>query len=96
MPQIELTEKADSDLDAIHEHYASLAGYRRADNMLAEIFAAIEQVGTFSGMGRPSQIPDVRELVLTRYPFIVSYVIERNVVYITRILHERNERFFAD
>ncbi|KPY91117.1 hypothetical protein ALO43_200258 [Pseudomonas tremae] len=43
-------------------------------------------------MGRPSQAPDVRELVLTRYPFLVSYVVRSQVVFIVRVLHERNER----
>ncbi|PPS29218.1 plasmid stabilization protein ParE, partial [Pseudomonas amygdali pv. morsprunorum] len=32
------------------------------------------------------------ELVLTRYPFVVSYVVRTQVVFIVRVLHERNER----
>ena len=93
MPQIELSEKADSDLDGIHEYYAALIGYRRADGVLDEIFGSIEQLATFPGMGRSAQNPDVRELVLTRYPFVVSYIFRHEVVFIARILHERNERF---
>lgn len=93
MPQIELSEKADSDLDAIHEYYASLVGNRRADEVLTEIFSSIEQLETFPGMGRSAQNPDVRELVLNRYPFVVSYIVRRDIVFIARILHERNERF---
>ncbi|KPY73798.1 Plasmid stabilization system family protein [Pseudomonas syringae pv. syringae] len=34
----------------------------------------------------------MRELVLTRYPFVVSYVVRTQVVFIVRVLHERNER----
>lgn len=93
MPQIELSEKAESDLDAIHEYYAPLVGYQRADAVLGEIFGSIEQLATFPGMGRQAQTPDVRELVLNRYPFVVNYILKRNIVYIARILHERNERF---
>lgn len=92
MPQIELSEKADSDLEAIHEHYAGLMGHQRADEVINTILESIEQLATFTGMGRPSQTPDVRELVLTRYPFVVSYVVRTQVVFIVRVLHERNER----
>ncbi|MDY7559742.1 type II toxin-antitoxin system RelE/ParE family toxin [Pseudomonas sp. 10B1] len=89
---IELTEKAQSDLDAIHEHYVSHLGNGRADAVIADIFDSIEQLKTFRGMGRPSQAPDVRELVLTRYPFIVAYHVAHEIISIVRILHERNER----
>ncbi|RRV04439.1 type II toxin-antitoxin system RelE/ParE family toxin [Pseudomonas sp. v388] len=92
MLRIELSEKADSDLEAIHEHYAGLMGYERADAAIGAILESIEQLATFTGMGRPSQTPDVRELVLTRYPFVVSYVVRAQIVFIVRILHERNER----
>lgn len=92
MPHIELTEKAQSDLDAIHEHDASHSGNRRADTVIADIFESIEQLKTFKGMGHPSQAPDVRELVLTRYPFIVAYHVAHETVSIVRILHEHNER----
>ncbi|MFS2156128.1 type II toxin-antitoxin system RelE/ParE family toxin [Pseudomonas sp. Pseusp122] len=88
MLQIELSEKAESDLDAIHEYYAPLVGFQRADAVLAEIFASIEQLETFPGMGCSAQNPDVRELVLDRYPFAVSYIVKRKIVYIARILHE--------
>ncbi|MBX8500003.1 type II toxin-antitoxin system RelE/ParE family toxin [Pseudomonas lijiangensis] len=93
MPQIELSEKADSDLDAIHGYYAALIGDLRADTVISEIFASIEQLEAFPGMGRPAQNPDVRELVLNRYPFVVSYIVKQDIVFIARILHERNERF---
>jgi toxin ParE1/3/4 len=92
VPLIELTEKAQSDLDAIHEHYASHSGDHRADTAITDIFESIEQLKIFRGMGRPSQAPDVRELVLTRYPFIVAYHVAHKTISIVRILHERNER----
>lgn len=92
MSRIEITEKADSDLDAIHEHYAALMGYARADNVIATIFESIELLATQPGMGRPSQSPDVRELVLTRYPYVISYLMRADVLFILRVLHERNER----
>nr|WP_232922922.1 type II toxin-antitoxin system RelE/ParE family toxin [Pseudomonas syringae] len=69
-----------------------MMGHQRADEAVNTILVSIEQLATFTGMGRPSQTPDVRELVLTRYPFVVSYVVRTQVVFIVRVLHERNER----
>jgi plasmid stabilization system protein ParE len=93
VPRIELSNKADSDLEAIHENYAGLIGYERADAVIATIIEAFKKLAVFPGMGRPSQTPDVRELVMTRYPFVITYAVRAETVFIVRILHERNERF---
>ena len=92
MPSIALTDKADSDLEAIHEHYAACRGTVFADDVIAQIFEALEKLEMFTGMGRPSQMPDIRELVLSRFPFIAPYRVVGNQIQILRILHERNER----
>ena len=92
MPSIALTDKADSDLASIHEHYTSCRGARFTDDVIAEIFEALEKLELFTGMGRPSQMPDIRELVLSRLPFIAPYRVVGRQIQILRILHERNER----
>ena len=92
MPRIELSYKADSDLEALHETYAGLIGDERADAVIATIIETFKKLAVFPGMGRPCQIPDVRELVMTRYPFIIIYAVRADTVFIVRILHERNER----
>ncbi len=92
MPNIALTDKADSDLESIHEYYESRLGTASADDVVAHIFESLEQLETFTGLGRPSQRPDVRELVLSRFPFIAPYRVVHGEVQILRILHQRTER----
>ncbi|WP_124313006.1 type II toxin-antitoxin system RelE/ParE family toxin [Pseudomonas chlororaphis] len=92
MPSITLTDKADSDLDSIHEYYESRLGTQSASAVVAEIIESLEQLETFTGLGRPSQVPDVRELVLSKFPFIAPYRVVGGEVQILRILHQRTER----
>ncbi len=92
MPNIALTDKADSDLESIHEYYETRLGTESADAVVADIIEALERLETFTGMGRPSQTPDVRELVFSRFPFIAPYRLRHNEVQILRILHQRTER----
>nr|WP_218177523.1 type II toxin-antitoxin system RelE/ParE family toxin [Pseudomonas gingeri] len=87
-----MTDKADSDLEAIHEHYESRLGAACADDVVAQIFESLEQLETFTGLGRPSQQPDVRELILSKFPFIAPYRVIHGEVQILRILHQRTER----
>lgn len=92
MPNIALTAKASSDLDSIHEYYESRLGPAAADAVLARIIEALEQLETFTGLGRPSQTPDVRELILGQFPFIAPYRLVHGEVQVLRILHQRTER----
>jgi plasmid stabilization system protein ParE len=90
--KIALTEKAQSDLDAIHEYCASTAGVSTANAVILRMLEALEQLGTFSGIGRPSQTPGVRELVFPHDPFIAPYRVSKHQVQILRVLHQRSER----
>lgn len=92
MPNIALTDKASSDLDSIHEYYQSRLEPAAADAVLAQIIEALEQLETFTGLGRPSQTPDVRELILSKFPFIAPYRLAYGEVQVLRILHQRTER----
>ena len=92
MPNIALTDKASSDLDSIHEYYDSRLGPDAADAVLAQIIDTLEQLETFTGLGRPSQTPDVRELILSKLPFIAPYRLMHGEVQVLRILHQRTER----
>ena len=87
-----MTEKAESDLDSIHEYYESRLGEKSAHVVIAQIIEALEQLETFTGLGRPSQTPDVRELILGKFPFIAPYRLAHDEVQILRILHQSTER----
>lgn len=92
MLSVVLTEKAESDLDSIHEYYQGVLGADAALEVIADFFDDFKQLGQFPGSGRPSVVPDVRELVMGEYPFIVPYRVMQGRVQILRVLHQRSER----
>ncbi|WP_081015167.1 type II toxin-antitoxin system RelE/ParE family toxin [Pseudomonas fluorescens] len=92
MPSVVLTEKADSDLDTIHEHYRKVVGAQAALEIISTILQSFERLEQFPGSGRPSGMPDVREVVLGRYPFIAPYRFSQGQVQVLRVLHQRSER----
>jgi len=92
VPSIVLTDKAQSDLDSIHEHYQSAIGAEGADEVILAILETLRQLQRFPGSGRPSVVPDIRELVLTRYPFVAPYRLEQGQLQVLRILHQRTKR----
>lgn len=90
--RITLTDKAQSDLDAIHEHYESQIGSERATDAIVRMLEALERLELFPGSGRPSQVPDVRDLVFPHHPFIAPYRVYQDEIQVLRILHQRAER----
>ncbi|WP_081504803.1 type II toxin-antitoxin system RelE/ParE family toxin [Pseudomonas sp. GM78] len=92
MPSVVLTEKAESDLDAIHEHYREVVGASTAIEIISTMLQCFRQLEQFPGSGRPSVMPDVRELVLGRYPFIAPYRFANGHIQVLRVLHQRSER----
>jgi plasmid stabilization system protein ParE len=92
VPSVVLTEKADSDLDTIHEHYRKVVGAKAALEIISMILQSFELLEQFPGSGRPSGMPDVRELVLGHYPFIAPYRFSHGQVQVLRVLHQRSER----
>ena len=73
MLTIALTDKAQSDLEGMHEYYAEICGSEVANRIVVDVLGQLESLRTFSGLGRPSQLPGVRELVLSRYPYAAPY-----------------------
>ena len=92
MPKVVLTEKAESDLDAIHEYYRDLIGFSAANDVITNILELFGQLELFPGSGRPSVMPDLRELVITEYPFIAPYRLMHRQIQVLRVLHQRTER----
>lgn len=92
MPNVVLTEIAESDLDNFHEHYRETAGADAAMKIISTILQSFKQLEVFPGSGRPSAMPDVRELVLDRYPFIAPYRFSQGTIQVLRVLHQPMER----
>jgi plasmid stabilization system protein ParE len=92
VPSVVLTEKAESDLDGIHEYYQRVLGVDAAFDVISIILQSFHQLERFPGSGRPSLVPDVRELVLGRFPFIAPYRLIDDQIQVLRVLHQRTER----
>jgi toxin ParE1/3/4 len=92
VPSVVLTEKAESDLDAIHEHYREVVGVGAAIEIISTMLQSFRQLEQFPGSGRPSVMPDIRELVLGRYPFIAPYRFANGQIQVLRVLHQCSER----
>ncbi|WKL50885.1 type II toxin-antitoxin system RelE/ParE family toxin [Pseudomonas kielensis] len=92
MPKIALTSKAESDLDGIYEHYAPLLGAKSSEGVVFHIIEALEMLETFPQMGKASDIPDCRELIISKYPFRATYTLKGEMIRIYRIEHQHAER----
>lgn len=92
MPKIALTSKAESDLDGIFEHYARLIGNERAEAVAFSVLEALSTLDAFPQLGRPSDIPDCRELIFSKYPYRAVYTVKGNKLLIYRILRQHAER----
>lgn len=91
MPRVAITDPAQSDLDDIFDHYAPLVGESEAEAIVIRILEQLELLETFAGMGRPSPKPGVREVVITRYPFVAPYRFEQDEIQVLRVVHQRSQ-----
>jgi plasmid stabilization system protein ParE len=90
--KLTLTEKAQSDLVGVHEYSTARSGSKAANRTVIEMLEALEILKTFSGLGRASQLPDIRELVFNHCPYIAPYRVKNGQVQVLRILHQRTDR----
>lgn len=91
MPKIALTSKAESDLDGIYEHYARLLGVEASEGVVFHLIEALTMLETFPQMGKASDIPDCRELIMSKYPYRAIYTRKGETLRIYRILHQHAE-----
>ncbi|WP_099270178.1 type II toxin-antitoxin system RelE/ParE family toxin [Pseudomonas sp. ICMP 561] len=92
MPKIALTSKAESDLDGIYDHYEPLIGAEGSEDIIFRILEAISMLESFPQLGKASVIPDCRELIISKYPYLAVYTLHGDTVKIYRILHQHAER----
>ena len=92
MPKIALTSKADSDLEGIYEHYEPLLGAEASEGVMFHILKALRMLEPFPQLGKASDIPDCRELIVSKYPYRAVYTLQGDTIKIYRILHQHAER----
>jgi toxin ParE1/3/4 len=91
VPELYLTPKAESDLDAINEHYTSVLGAAKGVEAVLSIIESLNMLKTFPHMGRAGRLADTRELVLSKYPFLAAYRVEGDALWVFRIVHQHTE-----
>jgi toxin ParE1/3/4 len=82
--KIIFTVEAKRDLDELRSYLKPLS-----PSGLAKVTAALEaRIVTGSrnpGSGRPTPRPDVRELIETKYGFLIPYIVQRDAFYVLRV-----------
>lgn len=92
MPKIAITNKAQDDLEQIGDYYAGAVSEDFAEGVVAYILSQLDQLRSFPGMGRPSQVEDVRDLIFSKYPFYAAYTMRDGNVVVLRVNHQRKQR----
>jgi plasmid stabilization system protein ParE len=92
VPKIALTSKAESDLDGIYDYYEPLLGAARSEAVIFHLIESLETLENFPQLGRASDIPDCRVLIITKYPYRAVYSLKGDTIFVYRILHQHAER----
>ncbi|MCM0044004.1 MAG: type II toxin-antitoxin system RelE/ParE family toxin [Burkholderiaceae bacterium] len=67
--------------------YIARESPENARAFLRHLTSSVKELATHPHLGRPGRVLGTRELVITRYPYIVPYRIRENSVEILRVLH---------
>jgi addiction module RelE/StbE family toxin len=80
-------------LDSIFA-YIARDNPKAAAAVVDHIEATAKLIGRFPSMGRPTDEPDVRIRVITRYPYLLVYKIlaDREEIRIMRVFHQAQKR----
>ncbi len=85
--KIEFSKKAFEDLESIKK-YIYENDELAAQKVVSYIVERIETIiANNPGVGRAGRVLGTRELILTKYPYIIPYFVKDNIVYIIRVLH---------
>lgn len=85
--QIKFSKSAIQDLDSIQK-YICENNRKAAKEVVSYIINKIETViAQNPAAGRAGRVLRTRELIITKYPYIIPYQVRENTIYILRILH---------
>jgi plasmid stabilization system protein ParE len=76
----------DAEADYIAEENAAAAA-----EMFVCVKAQVDALADFPATGRPGRVPNTRELVIDRYPFIVPYRVVGDELHVLRVFHTRRK-----
>ncbi|MGD9581314.1 MAG: type II toxin-antitoxin system RelE/ParE family toxin [Vampirovibrionia bacterium] len=84
---IKWTELASQDLDFIHD-YIVKDNPTAAVDVVIHVMESVEKlIPQNTAIGRPGRLLGTRELIITKYPYIVLYRILNNEIEVIRVIH---------
>lgn len=86
MMVIEWLDDAVEDLEALYL-YISDENPMAANHAAKRILDAVELLIEHPSLGRPGRVPNTRELVISKTPYIIPYCIEKKIIRILRVFH---------
>ncbi len=90
------TRRADEDVDRAVDRYRGEAGAEVADRLVSALEDTFDLMARFPFVGdsrfaADTGIPDLRSLVLGRFPYVVLYTVEGETARVHRVLHLRRD-----
>ena len=86
--QLSWSQPALRDVSAL-QAYIAQDNPEAAKRQVALISTGVNRLLGFPELGRPGRRPRTRELVVSKTPFIVAYMLQGEVIHILRVLHSR-------
>ncbi len=87
MFKVAWTPEADQDLEDILTYYLEVAGLRVANVIYERIKTQVGSLKMFPQRCRPGRVPDTKEYVLHRLPYIAVVHIGENTVSVLNVVH---------
>ena len=85
---IEWTEPAWDDLDEIADYLIEQEeDFHVADDTVARILRASEQLSSLPWSGKPGRVPETRELRVQKTRYALVYAVSDTKVFILRVMH---------
>jgi toxin ParE1/3/4 len=88
---LRFTPEALEDIERIHAYVARSQTPARAYKVASLIRLAMNRLTAFPTSGRPGRVADTRELVVSRLPYVVIYLVRGDDVIIQRVLHQAQQ-----
>jgi toxin ParE1/3/4 len=63
-----------------------------ADRVVWRIKDAAQRLGRLGDIGRPSKLPDTRELSVPNAPYVIAYQVRRDFILIVAVYHTAQDR----
>lgn len=86
--QIKWLKKSIHNLDEVYDFLVK-DNPSIARDVIKEIYRSTQLLLDNPALGRPGRVPDTRELILSRYPYLIPYRVKNGNIEILRVFHTK-------